>query len=274
MTDDTLAGTRLRMLPPIRRARLWRLYAENGARYLDFWMDGGRSILGAKGTGIGTAAKAAIDMGLTRPFPSVREARLEKTLLSAYPPYAAARFYGNELVARAAADLISPDAKIAVLRPFGELLAHSASGPSSEAQAARIAMPLLPCPSILAPAVLLFADTEDASKAGGELLAPALLASAQRALYEFDRFRLTYNESLWKRVDRRLGPYFGRKGPYLFPRCAESDYEAFFSAALSGGALLSPFFEEPSIIPGDFDDGELARLAAALASTRTLQGKS
>ena len=259
MTDDTLAGKRLRALPPIRRARLWRLYAENGARYLDFWMDGGRSILGAKGTGTGTAAKAAIDMGLTRPFPSVREARLEKTLVSAYPPYAAARFYGNELIARAAADLVSPDAKIAVLRPFGEHLRLN-----SEAQAARIAMPLLPCPSILAPTVLLFTEEEDAAKAKGELLAPALLASAQRALYEFDRFRLTYSESLWKRVDRRLGPYFERKGPYLFPRCTESDYEPFFTAALGSGALLSPFFEEPSLIPGDFDDGELARLATAL----------
>ena len=182
MTDDTLAGTRLRALPPIRRARLWRLYAENGARYLDFWMDGGRSILGAKGTGIGTAAKAAIDMGLTRPFPSVREARLEKALLAAYPPYKAVRFYGDESRARAAANLVSPNAQIAVLRPFGELLAplrerpglRRPGGPHSIADAP------LPPPSS-PPAVLLFAEAEDALKARGELLAPALLASAQRA---------------------------------------------------------------------------------------------
>jgi hypothetical protein len=261
MTDDTLAGSRLRRLPPIRRARLWRLYAEDGARYLDFWMDKGRSILGAKGTGIGTAAKAAIDMGLTRPFPSVRERRLEKTLLAAYPPYKAARFYVDEGHARVAASLVSSDTTIAVLRPFGEHL-----GQDSVAQASRIAMPMLPCPSVLSPVVLLFAEEADATKAGGELLAPALLSSAQRALYEFDRFRLTYNETLWRRSDRRLGPYFERKGPYLFPLCAESAYEAFFSAALGGGALLSPLYEEPSLIPGDFDDGELAHLAAALAA--------
>lgn len=263
MTDDTLAEQRLRALPPIKRARLWRLYAENGSRYLDFWMDGGRSILGAKGTGIGTAAKAAIDMGLTRPFPSVRETRLEKTLLAAYPPYKAARLYAHEGRARAAARLATPGAEASILRPFGDFLAQSPG-----AAVSRIAMPVLPCPPALAPAVLLFAEAEDAAEAKGELLAPALLASAQRALYEFDRFRLTYNESLWGRADRRLKAHFERRGPYLFPRCAEDAYGDFFSAALGSGALLSPRYEEPSLIPGDFDDGELARLAAALATAK------
>jgi hypothetical protein len=265
MTDDTLEAKRLRMLPPVRRARLWRLYAENGERYLDFWMDGGRSILGAKGTGIGTAAKAAIDSGLTRPFPSVREARLEKALLTAYPAYAAVRLYRDEGRARAAAARVSPNAPLATLRPFGELLGGEAySAGKAGGELARIALPMLPCPAALAPSVLLFAAAEDAEAAGGDLVAPYSLGCAQRALYEFDRFRLTYNESLWKRADRRLGPHFERKGPYLFPLCEEGEYGAFFAAALAGGALISPRYEEPSIIPGDFDDGELKKLAETL----------
>lgn len=264
MTEADVEQQRLRMLPPIRRARLWRLYSEKGERFLDFWMDGGRSILGAKGTGIGTAAKAAIDTGLTRPFPSVRERRLEKALLAAYPGWAAVRFYRGEGRARAAAAVVSRNAPtdgaegLAVLRPFGEFLA----APGADATGARVAMPILPCPAPLAPAVLLFADAADA--AGGELVEPALLASAERALYEFRRFRTAYSEELWRRADRRLSPYFERKGPYLFPRRGEAEYGALFEAAISGGVLLSPRYEEPSIIPGDFDDGELKKLATAL----------
>jgi hypothetical protein len=266
MTDETLALQRLRMLPPIRRARLWRLYAEekSGARpgrYLDFWMDGGASILGAKGTGLGTAAKAAIDMGLTRPFPSVREARFEKTALAAYPGYSAVRFYASEERARAAAASVSPNAELRVIKPFFEFLGGEGAKPM-------IALPLLPCPEALAPALLLFAEVSDAkaadSSVGVELISPLKLECAHRALYELERFRLTYNEAFWKRADRRLGPFFERRGPYLFPRCEEGAYGAFFAAALGAGVLLSPFYEEPSIVPGDFDDGELKNLATAL----------
>jgi Glutamate-1-semialdehyde aminotransferase len=265
MTEEKLTQERLRMLPPIRRARLWRLYSEKGERYLDFWMDGGRSILGAKGTGIGTIAKAAVDTGLTRPFPNRREARLEKALLAAYPGYEAARFYRSEERASAAAlashnalSDLSPNA-LEVIHPFGEYLRTEISK-----EPARIAMPLLPCPAPLAPAVLLFAKKEDAEAAGGELVEPLYLACAERSLYEFARFRLTYNEELWRKADRRLKAHFERKGPYLFPRCAAAEYGAAFASALSGGVLLSPRYEEPSLIPGDFDDGEIKRLVEAL----------
>jgi len=265
MTGNDVARNRLRMLPPIRRARLWRLYAENRAgglpsRFLDFWMDGGRSILGAKGTGIGTAAKAATDMGLTRPFPSVVEARLEKALLAAYPGYCAARFYGDEGRALAAAATVSPNAKARLIAPFGEYLEGDAGVEQG------IAMPILPCPAAFSPGVLLFENLADAEAAGRDLVPPLSLGCAHRALCEFERFRLTYNESLWKKVDRRLGVRFERRGPYLYPRCGEGAYEAFFTAALSAGVLLSPRRESPSIIPGDFDDGEIAALATALAA--------
>jgi hypothetical protein len=266
MTDERVARTRLNSLPPIRRSRLWRLYAEDGRRFLDLWMEGGASILGAKGTRLGTAAKAAIDTGQTRPFPSVRQARLEKALLVAYPGHAAVRLYRDEGRARAAAALATGGEPPAEIRPFAEFLDPRGSGPAGPAKA-RIALPILPCPSALAPAVLLFADAQSAEASDGDLLPPLLLECAHRSLLEMERFRLTYNESLWKRVDRRLKAYFERRGPYLYPRCAEGAYEALFAAALSAGILLSPRYEGPSIIPGDFDDGELAALAAALAGS-------
>jgi hypothetical protein len=270
MTDERVIRNRLTLLPPIRRARLWRLYAESQSagrpgRFLDFWMDDGRSILGAKGTGIGTAAKAAVDMGLTRPFPSVHKARLEKALMARYPGYSAACLYRNEERARAAAASISPNAEIELLRPFAEHL-KPMQAIMPHAAMPRVAMPRLPCPPALAPAALLFADAAEAEAAGGDIVPPLSLACAHRALCELDRFALTYNEGLWRKVDRRLKPFFERSGPYLYARAKSEDYEALFTAALGAGVLISPDPERPSIIPGDFDDGELAALAVALAT--------
>jgi hypothetical protein len=272
MTDESVMRNRLSLLPPIRRARLWRLYAEDRGpgkvwRFLDLWMDDGRSILGAKGVGLGTVAKAAIDTGLTRPFPSIREGRLAKALLARYPGYAAARFYRDEGRALRAALSIASGFAPPILRPFAEHWKGTAAGAETAAPAAaRIAMPRLPCPAALSPAVLLFRDAADAALADGELLPPLQLACAHDALFELDRFGRSYAEPLWRRVDRRLRPFFERRGPYLYPRVAEDRYEGFFAAALGAGVLLSPAFELPSAIPGDFDDGEIAALAAALAT--------
>ena len=270
MTDDQLVKDRLALLPPIRRARLWRLYAEDQAtarpgRFLDFWMDDGRSILGAKGTGIGTAAKAAIDTGLTRPFPSVRKARLERTLLTLHPGFAAVRLYRNEERAIAAAALVSANACLEILRPFSKHLKAKSPIDAATPDPAmpRVAMPRLPCPGVLAPGVLLFTNAADAEAAGEDIVPPLSLACASRALSEFDRFAVTYNEGLWRKVDRRLKPFFERSGPFLYARAKGESYGDFFRAALGVGILFSPDPERPSIIPGDFDDGELAALTAA-----------
>jgi hypothetical protein len=270
MTDENVVRNRLGLLPPIRRARLWRLYAEDRSargpsRFLDLWMDGGRSILGAKGTGIGTAAKAAIDVGLTRPFPSILEARLGRSLAKRYGEWAAVRLFRNEERAlAAAAAILPPGGELEILMPFAEhhRLDADRAAPGPNAATTRVAMPRLPCPAALAPGILLLGEVEAAPE--GDLVPPLILACAHRALSEFDRFAKEYDERLWKRVDRRLAPFFERRGPYLYPRTAEEDYGDFFVAALGAGALLSPCAELPSIIPGDFDDGEIAGLAKAL----------
>jgi hypothetical protein len=281
METTVEAENLLRLLPPIRRARLWRLYAENGRRFLDLWMDGGRSILGAKGTNLGTAAKAAIDMGLARPLPSVWERRLEKSILEAFPGYVGVRFYRNmdsalaELAClRGVKDgpvtLIDPAtretdadrtrdpltvrvADALVLRPFASFLPQVPG-----ADGIPYALPLLPCPASFAPGAILF--RADAVAPHGELAPPIALSTAVRALRELDRLTLTYTEAHWKRAEKRLSPFFERQGPYLYPRHTRTEHEAFFRAALDAGLLVSPEYTHPSLVPPDFDDGELAAL--------------
>jgi len=93
MLENPATSQLLRLLPAIRRARGYRLYAEDGRRFLDLWQEGGPGMLGAKGTGLGTAVKAAVDKGLAKPFPSIHERRLEKELLLLHPDYRAVRLF-------------------------------------------------------------------------------------------------------------------------------------------------------------------------------------
>jgi hypothetical protein len=154
-------------------------------------------------------------------------------------------------------------------RPAGgaEAASGQAEAAASRAGAARAeaypaALALLPCPGPFAPYPLLFARKADAERAGGELLSPLSLIAGCRSLIELRGYAKSYGESLWSRADRRTKRLFEREGPLLYPRCAEADYPALFRAALGKGLLLSPDWGLPSLVPGDFDDGELKPLSA------------
>jgi len=100
----------------------------------------------------------------------------------------------------------------------------------------------------------------------GDLVPAQSLFAAARGLAGLESaVRDGYNETLWAKFDRRLGTWFERSGPYLFAKAAPEGYEAFFQTALEGGALLSPRPDAPSVVPPDFDDGELVKLARSLA---------
>ena len=77
---DARAVERLRLLPPIRRARGYRLYAANGRRIVDLWQDGGRAILGHRGGRVLREVSAVLDRGTASPFPSVEERRLARAV--------------------------------------------------------------------------------------------------------------------------------------------------------------------------------------------------
>jgi len=291
MSEGNVSGG-IAALPPIKRARLWRLYAQDGRRFLDLCQDGGRAVLGAKPGRIHTSAKAAIDQGLTRPLPSIWTGRLEKELKRRYPEHREIRLYANEEEARraltqtlsanaafsrpdappreAASPLFDPcrvrDTKAPASIPsespfclFGRPFANYLAAPPRTPDAILVC---LPCPQAFSPGILLFASpTLSRFATAGSLVAPLLARSALEALCALDRYIESIGEAYWKRADRSLASFFERRGPWLFPRIEREKYPALFEKALAKGVLLSEDYEQPSILPGDFDDGELAPLA-------------
>ncbi|HOX12540.1 MAG TPA: hypothetical protein PLB56_06535 [Spirochaetales bacterium] len=293
-------------LPPVRRMRLWRLYAEDGRRFLDLRLLDNRGFLGAKGRFAGTRAKNGIDLGLLKEAPGRHADRLRKALAAEFPRLAAFRFFRNEeralaTLSRTRSGLYDPLARHAEAedRPAAGAGRSPAAGMAAaegapalavhrfflaEEDRARLeAFPALliplPCPEPFGPAVLGFSEAEAAASVPEDELPPIMPFTAMRAWEDFRGMsvRLTggrrarsgegtpaYAEDLWKRSDRRLTPFFERRGPYLYARCARADWEGFRARALEAGCVLTPEWELPSIVPGDFDDGELKNLAKAL----------
>lgn len=291
-------------LPPVRRMRLWRLYAEDGRRFLDLRLLDNRGFLGAKGRFAGTRAKNGIDLGLLKEAPGRHAERLRKTLAAEFPLLAAFRFFRNEERALAAlsstrSGLYDPLARHAEAEDGPAAgagrspAAGTAAGVSAaavhrfflaEEDAARLsAIPVrlipLPCPEPFGPAVLGFSEAEAAAPVPEDELPPIMPFTALRAWEDFRGMSVrlaggrrarsgegtpAYAEDLWKNTDRRLSPFFERRGPYLYALCARADWEGFRARALEAGCVLTPEWELPSIVPGDFDDGELKNLAKAL----------
>jgi hypothetical protein len=276
----------LKELPPIGRMRAWRLYARNGVRYLDLRFLDGAGFTGAKGRLAGTWARNAIDRGLFKAAPDAYQARLEKTLaklggegasaflfrdcekaLAAWSRAAGAEIRRESLFDPALRSTVPPSAAPgAVWRPFA----------TGAALMALAALPALLCPPALSGplgcAGLVLRAARGEAEAGlaarivDEVLEGVSTFPSQRALDDRALMEKEYDDALYRKVDRRLAPFFERRGPYLYARVEGAEaYAAFRRKALEGGALLSALFEEPSIVPLDVDDGELAKLAKALS---------
>lgn len=276
----------LRLLPPVRRARGNRLYTADGKRFLDLWLDDGRGILGDRDSHTRTFASNAADKGLTRPYPGLYDTRFEKAVTATWPGFSTVRLFASEERALAAATRvlglqqrpgIQPALVDSAVRPsgtagapiLGQVPLAIARPFAAIPGACDLALPRLPCPRPFAPWCLLARDGTAAAQAlsaeEGDLIPAQSLVAAARGLSSLDAsVRDGYGEALWARFDRRMGAWFDRSGPYLFPKAIPAGYEAFFRAALEGGALLSPLPDAPSVIPPDFDDGELAKLAKSL----------
>ncbi|GHU99092.1 hypothetical protein FACS189483_07940 [Spirochaetia bacterium] len=78
-------AVRLSLVPPIRRARGYRLYTADNRRLLDLWQYGGRALLGHNPPGVLRELKNTAERGLFAPLPSHLEGRFLKALAQLFP---------------------------------------------------------------------------------------------------------------------------------------------------------------------------------------------
>ena len=123
-------------------------------------------------------------------------------------------------------------------------------------------------PFALSPYVLILNCSPDNTLAEriapGDLVSPAILAPATRAVYDLIA---SGDRPVYKKINNVLGSGSGwqRTGIYLVRSgAAGEDYSEIWKKFLEQGFLLPPSAEEPLILPGIMSAGEEAKLAELL----------
>jgi hypothetical protein len=252
------------LLPVIRRARGYRLYAQDGRRYLDLWQGGGRAILGHRPARVTTVLKNVISTGLISDLPSVYTGRLERELGRYFPAHPHFRLAGSlgsalELAslylgrALAAGEPRDPLSGVRKARREAALWRPLLDAPVG----ATVLLPLLPFCVAGAPVPVGFVEPPPADFPPSELISPMVLAGALRALHDLKR----HSVPQWLRPDLLRGARGWRQtGPYVTPEFPEARYRAVFSAFLAEGVLLNPSFAEPSVLPSEASAGEVQKM--------------
>ena len=255
-------------IPPIRRARGYRLYDHRGRRYLDLWQNDGCSLLGHRGLRLMATLKDLMSRGLLSDLPALQGGHLARALAARLPGYPwvrlarggqealalASRFLGRELSAEdvfdPALDTPPGEAPAARWRPLLDF-------PSPGRGRPRVLLPVLPFAAAGAPAAACFDAEPPEDFPASEPLSPVLLAGAARSLHDLARHRLPE----WYRDDLLAGiPGWSQRGIYLRAECAPERYPRIFQAFLSNGLLLNPRYPGPSLLPGEASPGELAKM--------------
>lgn len=245
---DTASGL-LEKLPPIGRARGYRLYASGERRFVDLWQYGGKALLGHTVPGLLKTLKNDASRGLFAPLPHPGRARLEKALGKLFPG-CSFRIYRD----RAAL----PDA--ALWRPFWD-----EGAPLAFRDAPLTFVPVLPLPWMNAPEIVVRKDKEAADVAE-DFVSPVFLSGLARAVYELIAASQSRPPLNLKKYDRNF-PLWKRRGIYLLFAGEMSLYESLFARFLDRGFLLPPDPALPAILAPGLSPGEDAALVSLLSFT-------
>ena len=252
------------MVPPIQRATGYRLYDRGGRRYLDLCLSGAVAILGHRHQRLGRTLKSTLDRGLLFDLPSIYRARLETALARRLPDFPHVYLFRSRAeagVALARYLECRPD-ELEIWDPgrgeSGPAVLDRPLLPPGERRAAlsraRAVIPVLPFAAGGFCALCLQSPLADGN-AGW--LSPVLLAGILRSLADLERFE----PPPWYRTDFLGGADgWAQIGPYVRPLFDVAEYPRVFERFLAGGAVLSPRWEVPSVLPGEASAGEMARL--------------
>jgi hypothetical protein len=260
MIDETL----LRTLPPVVRARGFRLYTQDGRRLTDLWQNNGAAILGHT-SGSLKALKNAAERGLYAPFPHSQERRFHRALAALLPGMSFRLYRGPGTLLPFLGTEVLPDPALedALPAPPAPLLWR----PFLTVPRDRPLVPILPLlwPETLCVLALPPAETAPPPPVS-QLIPPAILAAATRGVY--DLIAAGTKRPRRPRIEEALAATkWRRRGVYLYYAVADDEaYAGLFRRFLDRGFLLPPVRTQPLILPGDLSPGEEAKLADLLAS--------
>ncbi len=245
-------------MPLIVRARDYHLYDIRGNRYLDFFQNNGKAILGHRVDGFAKIIKNTASRGLIVEYPSIYEKRLIKKVNALLPDYQVVRIYRNierikevfeiDKIADLAIDKIDKKQRVAFWRPFLT---------TSEVIKADHLIPILPFPGDFVCEIVCSKDDSLAKELPqSDLVSPVLYSVLINAIDKLISLKPEQRELfMQKSIFHPLMK--SSDGPYCFTALDGDTYEAFRRAALEAKVVLPPKNTLPIIVPPTFSDGEI-----------------
>lgn len=239
---------------PVTRARNCFLYTKKGVRLTDMNQENGRAILGWDAGNAFTHLKNTINRGLTGCFITEDHCRLDKAVSQLFQSERKAYIFSTKSDALKYAISLSPEST-SVYRPWN----------ISQADLKETSSILFEPPLPWTDTVYILAVKKEL--AGESVLPPksitlpfALKTGITRAIYNLTAELPLREEKHWFIYDQILCEFWERKGPYLFPKIPENQYDDFILKCLDAGIVINPDYNSPSIIPFGADKGVFTKL--------------
>ena len=250
--------------PRIRRTRGYFLYTADGRRFLDFYQDNGRALLGHRVPGMQRALKSTVAKGLLAPYPSVYSQRVERMVKKLFPSCNDVRMYRTKerLCGAVAAALHKPVHTVRIRDPLfhdsGELMLWRPFLPGPQMNAPFL-VPVLPFPGDFAPWVVVV-NQRNLMLPVSDTVSPFLtdaLVKVTAQLYE----KLSLPEEDLSAFD---SPFWERRGRYLVMKVEEPFYKRLYEKALRAEIFLPPSVSLAGIIPLEHEPGQIKKFLKLL----------
>lgn len=248
MTEEQLKKEIFTRYGSITRARGCFLYTKKGVRLTDLYQAGGRAILGWGGGDAFTKLKNVLNRGLTGSFVTEFSPQVNKAVnsLLEFCPSDRKIFFTNSCPSGAC-----------VWEPWNT---DNVAITELKNTDVFFLKPPLPWTNTLWICCVKSGVSDNNLSASAIDLPAPLEAAVARSLYDLSAALKMRQEKDWFIYDQILSPYFLRKGPYLYPKMAESEYDNFVLSCLDSGIIINPCYKEHSVVPYGADKGVFTKL--------------
>ena len=269
--------------PTIKRIRGYRLYTNNSEKYLDFFQEGGKAILGSRPRGFSLALKNEIEKSSFYNYPSGYLKKITKGIstLTQESSVNIAYFKTEEEMCEYVSEKegkkyslykdITPDFSeksnsIYFWFPFcGSSLKQYLNNFT-------YVLPVLPFPGDIAPIILLSLNN---SLENNYVPSPVVLSGLNNIIYNLIKFLEQEPYVHWREYTSMLNKIWKAKGPYLIPVYKKEVHESIFKAFIKNKIVIQPCYGRMSALPSEISEGErILFLETAYSVIRSLLHES